>query len=144
MGTKSGHISMKKDSKKVGFCRKNWSNILCFGTDVIFSNIMSNICLILAANLCSPLTCISDWFFIQAAQKISKFAEFAASCDKKWKMGISQCCTEEFFWAASIKNQSEMEDYVEQGFATKMRLLFDKTDTFWENFEKFQEKNYKN
>ena len=37
-----------------------------------------------------------------------------------------------------------MEDYVEHGFATKMRLLFDKTDTFWENFEKFQEKNYKN
>ena len=36
-----------------------------------------------------------------------------------------------------------MEACVEQGFATKTRLLFDKTDKFWENFEKFQEKNYK-
>ena len=42
-----------------------------------------------------------------------------------------------------MKNQSEMEDFVEQGFASKMRLLFDKTYEFWDNFENFQEENTK-
>ena len=143
-GFEIGSFFNEKRFKKGWFLPKKLIKYIMFWHGRHFKQIMSNICLILAANLCSPLTCISDWFFIQAAQKISKFAEFAASCDKKWKMGISRCCTGEFFWAASMKNQSEMEDYVEQGFATKMRLLFDKTDTFWENFEKFQEKNYKN